>query len=57
MWAQVFLAMMPDVEEHLGISLSLPLSLDMGDSVGQKNTSPSSPFLAGHWSFGGLLFH
>lgn len=57
MWDQVFLAMMPDVEEHLGISLSLPLSLDMGDSVGQKNTSPSSPFLAGHWSFGGLLFH
>jgi len=55
-WDQVSLAMMPEVEEHLGVLVSLPLGLDKGDSVGQKITSPPSLFLVGFLSFGGFNF-
>ena len=55
MWDQVSLAVMPEVEKHLGVLLSFPLGLGMGDSVDEKITSPPSLLLDGFLFWGALI--
>lgn len=62
MWDQVFLEMMPNVEEHLGVqSVIEPAQVfDIRESVGQKRTSLPPSFSAGSivvtYLLGGFYF-